>query len=196
MGRMHVADFEASAFPGQSARSERGQATLMGNFRKRVGLVHKLAELAGAEKFTHRGGRRFRIDQVMGHDRINLDRAHPLANGALHTQQANAILVFHQFPDRANPPVAKVVDIVGFPMAVLETNQRFYDFQNIFLTQDTDRILHIKIKTQVHFHPADSREIIAFRIEKQPVEKRFRCFLGRRLTRTHNPVNVDQGLIT
>ena len=42
VGWVHVADFKASALTGQTPRAKRRQATLMGDFRQRVGLVHEL----------------------------------------------------------------------------------------------------------------------------------------------------------
>ena len=46
VGRVHVADFEAGALTGQTARPERRETTLVRDFGERVGLVHELAELA------------------------------------------------------------------------------------------------------------------------------------------------------
>ena len=46
VGRVHVADFEAGALARQAARSQSGNAALVGNFGKRVGLVHELRQLA------------------------------------------------------------------------------------------------------------------------------------------------------
>ena len=42
VGRVHVPDFKARTFPGQPARTKRRQAPLMGDFRQRVRLIHKL----------------------------------------------------------------------------------------------------------------------------------------------------------
>ena len=56
MGRMHVAHFEAGALAGQTARPKGRQTALVGDFRQRIGLIHKLRQLAGAEELTHRGG--------------------------------------------------------------------------------------------------------------------------------------------
>ena len=42
VGRVHVADFEARTLAGQTARTQRRQAALVGDFGERVGLVHEL----------------------------------------------------------------------------------------------------------------------------------------------------------
>ena len=50
VGRMHVTHFEAGAFTRQTARSQRRNAALVGNLGQRVGLVHKLRQLADEPK--------------------------------------------------------------------------------------------------------------------------------------------------
>jgi hypothetical protein len=124
VGGVHVADFEARAFTRQTARSKRRQTALVGDFRERVGLVHELRQLRGAEEFTHRGGSRLGVDQVLRHDRVDLDRGHALLDRALHTQQAKTVLVFHQLADRTHAAVAEVVDVVDLALAVTQRYQR------------------------------------------------------------------------
>src|SRR3546814_1179109 len=65
MRRVNVADFEARALAGQTARPERRHAALVGDFRKRVGLVHELRKLPRTEEFAHRGDRGLRVDQML-----------------------------------------------------------------------------------------------------------------------------------
>src|SRR3546814_589618 len=110
--RVHVAHLEAGALAGQAARPEGREAPLVGDLRQRVGLVHELRELRGAEELAHRGGRRLGVDEVVRHHRVDLDRGHALPDRTLHAQQAEAVLVLHQLADRAHPAVAEVVDVV------------------------------------------------------------------------------------
>lgn len=42
VGRMHVADFEAGALTGQTARAKSRKTALVGDFRERIDLVHEL----------------------------------------------------------------------------------------------------------------------------------------------------------
>src|SRR3546814_5875475 len=72
--RVHVAHLEAGALAGQAARPEGREAPLVGDLRQRVGLVHELRELRGAEALAHRGGRRLGADAVVRHHRADLDR--------------------------------------------------------------------------------------------------------------------------
>ena len=69
----------------------------MRDFGQWIGLVHELAELTRPKKLPHSRGSRLCIDHVLRHDRINFNRAHPFFNRALHAQQAQAVLVLHQF---------------------------------------------------------------------------------------------------
>ena len=73
VGRVDVADFEARALAGETARPERRNATLVGHFGQRVGLVHELRQLRRAEEFAHRGDRRLGVDEVVRHDRRHVD---------------------------------------------------------------------------------------------------------------------------
>ena len=121
MGRVHVAHLEAGALARQAAGPERRQAALVRDLGQRVGLVHELRQLRGAEEFAHRGRGRLGVDQVLRHDGVDLDAGHALLDRALHAQQADAVLVLHQFAHGAHPAVAEVVDIVDIAAAVAQT---------------------------------------------------------------------------
>src|SRR6185312_16292249 len=54
VGRVHVTDLEPGPLTAQTARPKRVQATLVRQARQRVGLVHELRELAGAEELLDR----------------------------------------------------------------------------------------------------------------------------------------------
>ena len=123
VGRMHVAHLEASALAGQAARSQSRKAPLMRYFRQRIRLVHELRQLRGAEELAHGGGGGLRVDEVLRHDRVDLDGGHALLDGTLHAEQANAILVLHQLAYRADAAVAEMVDIVDVAAAVAQLHQ-------------------------------------------------------------------------
>ena len=111
--RVNVANFEARAFAGQTARSKRRETPLVRDLRERIGLIHELRELARSEELADGGHHRLRIHQVMRHGRRHflVDR-HLFFDRALHAHQADAELVFEQFADRANAAVAQVIDVV------------------------------------------------------------------------------------
>src|SRR3989338_10241242 len=53
MGGMNVPNLESRPLTGQTSRTQCREATLVGNLRERVGLIHELGELAGAKKLFH-----------------------------------------------------------------------------------------------------------------------------------------------
>ncbi len=196
MGRVHVTHLEAGALAGQPAGTEGRQAPLVGDLRQRVRLVHELRQLRRAEELAHRRRRRFCIDQVVRHDGVDLDRAHALADRPLHAQQSNAVLVFHQLADRADPAVAEMIDIVDLAAAVLQIDQNLEDRQDVRFAKSAHRIVRREAEPRVHFDTADRRQIIALRVEEQAVEQRLGRFQGRRLARAHHAVDVDQRVLT
>ena len=135
MRRVHVAHLEAGALAGQTARAERREAALVGDLGERVGLVHELRELRGAEELAHRRRRRLGVDQVLRHDVADLDRRHALLDRALHAQEPDAVLVLHQFADRADAAVAEIVDVVDLALAVAQLDQRLDHREDVLLAQ-------------------------------------------------------------
>ena len=50
MGVVNVSYLESSPVPGETSGAESGKTPLMGDLGQRVGLVHELTQLAGAEE--------------------------------------------------------------------------------------------------------------------------------------------------
>ena len=161
MRRMHVAHFEAGALARQTARAKRREAALVGDLRERVGLIHELRELRGAEELAHRGSRRLGVDQVLRHHRVDIDRRHALLDRALHAQQADAILVLHQLADRTHAAVAEMVDVVDLALAVTQVDQRLDDREDVFLAQHAHGVRRVEVEAHVHLHAADRRKVVA-----------------------------------
>src|SRR5690606_11968563 len=157
---------------------------------------HELRQLRGAEELTNSSGSRLRIDQILRHDRIDLDRGHTLLDRALHTKQPDAVLVLHQFANRANTTVAKVVNVVDLALAVTQFDKRLDHGKDVFLAQYTNSVFCILLEAHVHLDTADSRKIVALRIEEQRITHRFRGVDGGRLARTHHAVDVEQRILT
>ena len=174
MRRMHVAHLEAGALAGQTARPQRREAALVGDLGERVGLIHELRQLRGAEELAHRRRRRLGVDEVVRHHGVDLDRAHALADRALHAQQADAVLVLHQLADRAHPAVAEMVDVVDLAAAVLEVDEHLEDREDVLLAQRAHRVVGVEAEARVHLDPADRRQIVALAVEEQAVEQRSR----------------------
>ena len=195
MGRMHVAHFEAGALARETARSERRETPLVRDFGQRIGLVHELRELRGAEELAHRGGRRLGVDQVLRHDGVDIDRRHALLDRALHAQQADAVLIFHQLADRAHPAIAEMVDVVDLALAVAQIDQRADDRDDVFLAQHAHGVGRVEVEAHVHLDAADGGQVVALAVEEQRTEHRFRGVDGRRLARAHHAVDVEQRVL-
>ena len=195
MGRMHVAHLEAGALAGEAAGTERREPPLVGDLGQRVGLVHELGELRGAEELAHRRRRRLGVDQVLRHHGVDVDRAHALLDGALHAQQADAVLVLHQLADRAHPAVAEMVDVVDLALAVAQVDQRADHAEDVLLAQHAQRVLGLEVEPHVHLDAADRGEVVALGIEEQRVEHGLGGVERRRLARTHDAVDVEQRVL-
>jgi hypothetical protein len=71
---------------------------------------------------------------------VDIDRGHALLDGALHPQQADAVLVLQQLADRTDPAVAQVVDVVDLALTVLQTHEDLENLQHVILAQDADLV--------------------------------------------------------
>ncbi len=167
----------------------------MGDLGERIGLVHELRQLRGAEELAHRRRRRLGVDQVVRHHRVDIDRAHALLDRALHAQQADAVLIFHQLADRAHAAVAEIVDVVDFAAAVAQIGQRAQHFEDVLEAQDADRIVGIEPEAHVHLDPADGRQIVALAVGEQALEQSLSRLRRRRLAGAHDAIDVEQRLL-
>ena len=195
MRRVHVAHLEARALARQTARAERRETPLVRDLGERVGLVHELRELRGAEELAHRGRRRLRVDQVLRHDGVDIDRRHALLDRALHAQEADAVLVLHQLADRAHPAIAEMVDVVDLALAVAQVDQRADHRDDVVLAQHPHGVGRVELEPHVHLHAADRGEVVALGVEEQRVEHRLGGFDRRRLARTHHAIDVEQRVL-
>jgi hypothetical protein len=90
---------------------------------ERVRLVHELRELRRPEELLDDRRDRLVVDELLRHQRLDVLQAHALLDGALHADEADAVLILHQLADRADAPVAEVVDVVDLAVAVLQLDQ-------------------------------------------------------------------------
>ena len=133
--------------PGFAARpaagAERGQTALVGETRQRVGLVHELRELGGAEELLD--GRRdgADVDEALGRDLVDVLGAHALTHDALHAAHADAELVGHQLAHGADAAVAEVVDVIDLETVLArgQGQQVTQGGDDVLIGQDGD-LLH------------------------------------------------------
>ena len=118
MGVVHVSDFHVGAFTAQTAGAQCGQTALVGQLGQRVGLIHELAQGAGAEELLDGGGDRPDIDQALGRHDVQILNGHALTDDALHAAEADAELVLQQLAHAAQAAVAQMVDIIAGHKAI------------------------------------------------------------------------------
>jgi len=112
MRGMHVSYFETGTLARQSTRSECRDTPLMGETRKRVGLVHELGELAGAEELLDGCYDRPNVDERLRRDLVHVLCRHAFTHHALHPREPDAELVLDQLADAADASIAEMVDVV------------------------------------------------------------------------------------
>ena len=112
VGIVDVADLHVGALTAQTAGAQGGQTPLVGQLGQGVGLVHELAQGAGAEELLDGRGDRPDVDQALGRDDIQILDGHALTDDALHAAESDAELVLQQLAHAAQAAVAQVVDIV------------------------------------------------------------------------------------
>ena len=133
--RVHVAHLEPGALARQTAGTERREAALVRDLGERVRLVHELRQLAGPEELLDDRRHRLVVDELLRHQRLDVLQAHALLDGALHADQADAVLVLDQLADGAHAAVAEVVDVVDLAVAVLQLDQVADDLEDVLAPQ-------------------------------------------------------------
>ena len=182
VGAVHVADVESSALAGQTTRSKCRKAPLVGDLGQWVRLVHELAELGGAEELLDDSAHRLGVDQVVGHQRLDFREAHPLLDRLLHADQTDPVLVLEKLSDRANAPVAEMVDVVDLALVVLEVDEVLHDPQDVLTRQRGLLQREVQPQLVVDLETPHLREVVALGVEEQVLEVREGCFVGRRVT--------------
>ena len=192
---MDVADLEAGALPRQAARPERREPPLVGQLGQRVGLVHELRQLAGPEERLDHGAHGPGVDQVIERDllRVGVD-AHPLLDQPRHAREAHRELVGDQLADRPDPAVAQVVDVVGVAAPVVQVNQVLDDRDEVLFRQD--RGVHVGLEPQplVDLVAAHPPEVVALRVEEQPLQLLPRGLQVRRIAGPQQRIDLLERL--
>ena len=85
-----------------------------------------MTQLAGAEKLLDHRRYRLGVDQIMGHQRLNLLQTHAFLYSPLHPDQPDAVLIFQEFSHRTHPAIPQVIDVVDCSLAVLDLYEAFH----------------------------------------------------------------------
>ena len=192
---MHVADFESGSFPAQAARSKSRKTPFMRDFRQRIGLIHKLGQLAAAEEFADGRHDRLGIDQVVRHGGGHfLVHRHLFLDGPLHAHQTDAELVFEQFAYGAHPAVAQVIDVVHASDVFGQLERVIDDRIEIFRGERALLQRRIQSKLDIELEPSHFREIVFAGIVEHAFEKSGCGFQSRRISRPLFPIDFDQSI--
>src|SRR5262249_28099669 len=116
-------------------------------------------------------------------------------NRAFHTHQSDTELVFEQFADSTDAPIAKVVDVIDLPYVLAQLQQVTDDTVEVVLFKDAMFERGRKIEFDVELQPPDAREVILPRIKEHTLEKRGRGFKRRRVAWTELAIDFDQGFL-
>ena len=161
---------------------------------KRIVLIHKLRELAGAEKLFDGRRDRLGVDQILRHQAFTLRHGEPLFDGTLDAHQPYTELIFSHFADGPDAPVAKVINVVHYALAVADTDQSANNIDNVFLVEGRGTDLVLSAQPSVELHSAHGREIVSLGREKQILEEVFRRLFSGRLSRSHHAVDLNECL--
>ena len=112
VGRVHVAHLDRRALARQAAGAERREAPAVGEPGERVGLVHELRQLRGAEELLQRRHHGADVDDRLRRDRVGVLGREALAHDALHAVEADAEGLLDQLADGAQAAVAEVLVLV------------------------------------------------------------------------------------
>ncbi len=190
---VHVAHFKTSALARQAARAQGRDAALVGDFRQRVGLIHELRELRGAEEFLDRRRNGLGVDEVVRHQVFGLGLAQTFLHRALDARQPGTELVLGQLAHAAHAAVAEVVDVIDFAAAVAQLDQQLDDRHDVFMRQHHLAFDLFATEAAVELHAAHARQVVGVSVEEQAVEQSLDGVFGRRLAGAHHAVDRHLG---
>ena len=133
MGVMYVTYLESGTVTAQTAGSQCGQTSLMGQLAQRVVLIHELGQLGGTEEFLHGSLYRFNVDQNLRRNFFRIMRGHSFTDHSFHSGQTDTVLVLEQLAHSPDTPVAQMVDIVIVADAVFQMDVIINGSDDIFL---------------------------------------------------------------
>ena len=190
----------------------------MGQAGQRVGLVHELRELRGAEELLLRRDDRADVDDRLRRDRVGVLGGEALAHDALHPVEADAERLLDELADGAQAAVAEVlvlVEVVGDRLArhgrglgrvvldldlgllghaeALGQRDQLADQRDDVVVGQRARVeVDVEPEARVELVAADPREVVALGVEEQLVEQRLRVVDAGRLARTLLLEELDQ----
>ncbi len=162
--------------------------------RKRVGLLHELRELAGAEELANRGDDRANVDEADGRRRL-IAQAHALLDDALHAQQADAQLGLHQLAHGFHTAIAQVIHVIRLSRAVVNLDDAAHQGDNIFFGDGAHGHGHRQAHALIQFVTANALQVVALLIKNLGNEILAGVIQRRGITGPHAAVEFDERLL-
>ena len=189
----------------------------MGQTVERVGLLHELRQLRGAEELLQRGHDRPDVDDRLRRDRVDVLGRHPLAHDALHAVETDAERLLDQLAGRAQAAVAEVLVLVelgadraavepervggevlrvlGHADHVRQRDELLHERQDVLGREHAAVVGHVDTEALVQLVAADLGQVVALRVEEERPQQVARVVERRRLTGPLLLEDLDQRLL-
>ena len=196
VGGVHVAHLEAGALAGQAARAQGRKAALVRDAGGGVRLVHELGQLRTSEELLDGRHDGADVHQGLRRDLVGLLHAHALAHDALHARQADAELVLDELAHRADAAVAEVIDVVGGDalFSGMQRHDVLHGLGDVLVSERGRLEVGVEAELLVDLVAAHLRQVVALRVEEQPLQQRARRVDGGRLAGAEALVQLDERL--
>ena len=195
VGVVDVADLETGTFAGEAAGAESGDTTFVGDFGQRVGLVHELAELVGAEERVDDRREGLGIDELGWGEHLVVADVHAFADGARHAGETYAELVVELFAHGADAAVGEVVDIIDISLLVDELDEVFDDRGDVLLGEDADIVGDGEVEFCVDAVTSHIAEVVTLVGEEEFLDDAAGSFLVRRFSVAELAIDIFHSLL-
>ena len=220
MGGVHVPHLDGGAFARQPAGAERREAAPVPEAGQRVGLVHELRELRGAEELLQRRDDGPDVDDGLRRDRVRVLGGEALADHALHPIEADPEGLLDQLSDGAQAAVAEVlvlvevivdrltrigrglgrvvldrvllVDLLGDAEDLGDRDELLDQGDDVVVGQDPVVEVDVQVQARVQLVAADPGEVVALGVEEELLEQGLGGIHRRRLARALLLEQLDQ----
>ena len=171
----------------------------MGEAGQRVGLVHELRELRGAEELLQRRDHGPDVDDRLRRDRVGVLGGEALADDALHAVEADPEGLLDQLADGAQAAVAEVlvlvevvgdrlarigdrlgrvvldrvllVDLLGDAEQLRQADELLDQGDDVVVGQDAGVEVDVEVEARVQLVAADPGEVVALGVEEELLEQ-------------------------
>ena len=173
MGGVHIPHLEAGSVAVEATRSEGRETTLVGEFRQRVGLVHKLAELTPSEEVAHHRTESLRVDELLrGHPLdVHIEEGHALLDQALGAGQAHPALVGQEFAHRTHTTAAQVIDVVNRAIPLLQIKEILDRREEVLRHHDALCGIDADLELLIDLVAAHPGEVVLLGVKEETLEK-------------------------